>query len=200
VIADVIYIRQQALWSLVVATAAILVLGFWIGHRLRKPLLRMVDFAQAIAAGNLTGMVNVESQDEMGALAQACNTMSWQLRQMLQGITTHAATLQEAAGRLEMTSACMAQNTNDMSEKTTLTASTAKSMSANMALATASAADATNNVDSVAVATEEMTATVSDIARNAEQAREVTTAAVSSVTVASQRVGELGVRRRTSVR
>src|SRR3989442_15762737 len=79
-----------------------------------------------------------------------------------------------------------------MSEKPPLTASTAKAMSANMALATASAEDATNNVDSVAVATEEMTATVSDIARNAEQARQVTTAAVSSVTVASQRVGELG--------
>ncbi len=189
---DVIHIRHQVLWSMAVATAAIIVCGFRIGRRLSKPLLSMVDCAQAIAAGNLTGTVNVECQDEMGALAQAFNTMSVQLRQMLQGITTHAATLQQAAGRLEMTSACMAQNTNDMSEKTTLTASTAKAMSANMALATASAEDATNNVDSVAVATEEMTATVSDIARNAEQARQVTTAAVSSVTVASQRVGELG--------
>src|SRR5262245_32717205 len=84
VMTDLLYLRQQVFWCLAVAGAAILVLGARIGRRLSKPLLHMVDVAQAVAAGNLTGIVNVECQDEMGALAQAFNTMSGQLRQMLQ--------------------------------------------------------------------------------------------------------------------
>ena len=51
--------------------------------------------------------------------------------------------------------------------------------------------DANANVETVATATEEMTATVSEIARNAEQARHVTTTAVQSVANASTRVADL---------
>ncbi|MBM3225282.1 MAG: methyl-accepting chemotaxis protein, partial [Candidatus Tectomicrobia bacterium] len=180
-------VLPQVLVVLGLTSIVLFGVGRRLGRELSQQLLHMVAFARAIANGKLAGAVDVQRHDEIGLLAQTLNSMAEQLRQMLQAITVHATTLQQAAGGLETTVERMAENTNDMSDKSTMAASTAKAMSANMALVASSATDTVNSVNSVAAATEEMTATVSDIARNAEQARQVTTAAVSSVTMASQR-------------
>ena len=61
-----------------------------------------------------------------------------------------------------------------------------------MTSVSASAAQSSNNIGTVANATHEVTHTVGEIARSAEQAREVTASAVESVDNATQRVDHLG--------
>jgi signal transduction histidine kinase len=69
-----------ALAALVVATA----LAIWIGRRLVQPLRKLEDAAFAVAEGDLTQTVPVESYDEVGALARAFNYMVREVRAMLQ--------------------------------------------------------------------------------------------------------------------
>ena len=69
-----------ALAALVVATA----FAVWIGRRLVQPLLKLEEAAFAVAEGDLTQTVPVESYDEVGALARAFNYMVREVHAMIQ--------------------------------------------------------------------------------------------------------------------
>ncbi len=51
-----------------------------------QPIVRLTDVAQIVTTGDLTVQAPVESQDEIGLLANAFNTMTTQLRQILGGL------------------------------------------------------------------------------------------------------------------
>jgi GAF domain-containing protein/HAMP domain-containing protein len=72
----------------VVAVAAIFALGAgWYAARgITDPLSRLAKTTEAIAAGKLTLYADVEQEDEVGALAKSFNSMTDQLRLLLEGM------------------------------------------------------------------------------------------------------------------
>ncbi len=67
--------------ALALALAVALGVGVWLAGRTVGPLGRLTEAARAIADGELGQSVEVTSDDEVGALAQAFNTMSARLAQ-----------------------------------------------------------------------------------------------------------------------
>ena len=65
--------------ALVAALAVALGIGVWLAGRIVRPLRRLTDAAGAIAAGDFSRSVAVDRTDEVGALAEAFNTMSARL-------------------------------------------------------------------------------------------------------------------------
>jgi GAF domain-containing protein/HAMP domain-containing protein len=57
-----------------------------VGRLVTRPLHEMTDLTSRIAAGDLTGHVNLTSRDEMNILASAFNSMTAQLSQTLEGL------------------------------------------------------------------------------------------------------------------
>lgn len=57
-----------------------------IGQIIAAPIVRLTRTADQIVAGDLSAQANVVSQDEIGALAQAFNTMTSRLRGNLEGL------------------------------------------------------------------------------------------------------------------
>ena len=53
---------------------------------LAGPILRLTQTAEQIRSGDLTARASVESDDEVGNLASSFNSMTYQLRQTLQGL------------------------------------------------------------------------------------------------------------------
>jgi two-component system OmpR family sensor kinase len=78
---------RQVLISLGVASLIALaiasLLAIWIGQRLVRPVRELEDAAIAVAQGDFTQTVAVESSDELGALAGAFNHMVGEVRSML---------------------------------------------------------------------------------------------------------------------
>ena len=72
----------------VVAVAALFALGAgWYAARgITDPLSKLSKTAEAIAAGKLTLSADVEQEDEVGALAKSFNSMTDQLRLLLEGL------------------------------------------------------------------------------------------------------------------
>lgn len=66
-----------------VALAVATLLAIWIGQRLVQPLRRLEEAAFAVAEGDLSQTVPVNSNDEVGALARAFNYMVAQVRTTL---------------------------------------------------------------------------------------------------------------------
>ncbi|NWD77166.1 methyl-accepting chemotaxis protein [Pseudomonas gingeri] len=119
-----------------------LVAAFVITRLIVAPLRSVILVAQQIAAGDLTGKVEVKRRDEIGQLMQA-------MQQMGAGLSGIVSGLQAGIEQL----ATSAHSLSAVTEQTNLEVSTQK-----------------EETEQVATAMNQMTATVHDVARNAEEA------------------------------
>ncbi len=96
-------VRAQTTNSLLVIAAvgigAVLV-AFFASTQLARPILRLRDAAMQVAEGNLDVTAEVETEDEIGALATTFNNMTAQLNQTLTGLEDLVA---ERTARLRAT-------------------------------------------------------------------------------------------------
>ena len=133
-------------WQIIAGAVLALLVGLmaaWLITRLIVgPLHQAISQAQRIAAGDLSGSVQVERRDEIGQLMQAMQPMSAGLSRIVSGLQAGIEQLASSAHDLSA-----------VTEHTHLQASNQK-----------------EETEQVATAMNQMTATVHDVARNAEQA------------------------------
>jgi len=67
---------------------AAFIASLFIGQVITRPLTRLTETVEQIAAGNLSSRASVETLDESGALARSFNAMADRLAQTLQGLET----------------------------------------------------------------------------------------------------------------
>lgn len=88
-------VNQAIIWAGLVAIVIALFLGLLLARRLTRPISQMAQATRAVAAGDLTKQVPVDSDDELGQLAQDFNQMartlalSEQQRRQLLADTAH---------------------------------------------------------------------------------------------------------------
>ena len=74
------------------AVAGLLALGtYWASRRIARPILAITDTAEAVAAGDLDREAPVTTNDEVGKLAVAFNSMTGRLRETLEGLELRVA-------------------------------------------------------------------------------------------------------------
>ncbi len=100
-----VLLEQISLYSLVLALAAIavtLLLGFVVSRRITRDLDSLVEATQAAARGDLDHQVEIRSNDEIGAVGEAFNTMMEDLKESKErlGMAERVAAWQEIARRL----------------------------------------------------------------------------------------------------
>jgi len=131
---------------IIVSSALALLVGViaaWVITRLIvMPLRSVIAVARQIAAGDLSGRMEMSRQDEMGQLMQAMQQMGGGLSNMVSGLQ---------AGIEQLASS--AQSLSSVTEQTNIEVSSQK-----------------EETEQVATAMNQMAATVHDVARNAEQA------------------------------
>lgn len=83
--------RQIGLTAVITMILAGLLVYFAIRYVVTRPLATLLGSIQQIAAGDLTQVVQVKSQDELGALAVAFNSMTTQLRDLVSTLEQRVA-------------------------------------------------------------------------------------------------------------
>ena len=68
-----------------------ILLSLVVSQRMAKPILNLTETANEVATGNLDAQATVESQDEIGQLAETFNTMTTQLKETLAGLEQRVA-------------------------------------------------------------------------------------------------------------
>lgn len=121
------------------------VLGWLITRSVTVPIEKSVQFAETVARGDLTKSLVIEQRDQIGALANALNTMVGKLREVVEGIhtsssmvtavsqqlagdaeqisqgaTEQAATAEEASSTMEEMNASIRQNASNAGETESL--------------------------------------------------------------------------------
>lgn len=98
--------RSTIFWIVLIGLGTVAV-GFVAAQLLAGPIKRLTEVTQQIAGGDLSRRATVESQDEIGILAQAFNSMTDQLRENIENLESRIAdrtdqleTVVEVSGRL----------------------------------------------------------------------------------------------------
>jgi signal transduction histidine kinase len=79
---NVAFVRERTAVAGAIALALALAAGFWLATRLARRIKRLERAARRVAAGDLSGRFQVDSEDELGRLAVALDDMQRQLAQL----------------------------------------------------------------------------------------------------------------------
>ena len=101
-------VRMTLALSALAAAAAVLI-GWFITRSITVPVNRAVALAQTVAAGDLSSRIDVDSQDEIGALLQALKEMNHSLNDIVGQVRSSTdeiatATAEVATGNMDLSS------------------------------------------------------------------------------------------------
>ncbi len=97
-----------------------------------QPMVRSIEFAKQIAAGDLRGQLMIHRNDEIGELAIALNQMKLQLHEMASDIITGADQISNAGEQLSSTAQSLSQGASEQASTTEEVSSTVEQISANI--------------------------------------------------------------------
>jgi methyl-accepting chemotaxis protein len=170
---------RSEIW-LITALGALLLFGsgYLISRLVSGPIVKVRDALTALAGGDLTRSVDVDSRDEVGQMARGLNQAQTALRAAMQEISGTSTTLAGAAEELNVIS--------------TQVAATSAETTAQAGTLSGTAGTVSTNVQTVASGTEQMTSSIHEIARSSAEAVRVAGGAMTEAITANETVGKLG--------
>jgi methyl-accepting chemotaxis protein len=172
-----------ALRTALISTTAIVVvvvtlLALWIAGGLARPIRATAQVLDAVAAGDLTARVRIDSSDEIGRMGSALDGALDRLGQAFQTIADSAQVLAAAAEQLAAVSLDMGNNADQTSDRAQAAAAGAEQVS--------------KSTQAVATGAEQMGAAIKEIARSATEATRISGDAVKAADSSNGSVAKLG--------
>ncbi len=148
--ADAMQAATALTWSIVSFGAVIAGLiagaGWWFSGRLVKPIAPAVERAKAIADGDLSGEdLPVKSQDELGQLTGAMNSMSHSLRELVQQVIGASTEVAAASNQIASSSEEVASGMDEQSAQVSRVSAAIEQMSASVVEVARKSSDAANS-------------------------------------------------------
>jgi methyl-accepting chemotaxis protein len=166
--------------SLLVAIGLALAIGggIWLTSMITRPVGNVVEVLNALASGDLTVRLEVDSKDEIGQMGEALNEAISKISAAVRSVAENA---QQVANASEEFSAVSQQITSN-SEETTAQANVVSSATEKV----------NRNLQTVATGAEQMSSTIQDIAKNATESARVAGEAVKTAHATNSTVSKLG--------
>ncbi len=192
-LAPVYKLKYLILEIALVGLISIAAVSLLVTRSITKPIRAGVDFARALADGDLTRTFDIDQSDEIGVLAKALNNMSSNLNKMFKELSQGVKLLSSSSTELSTASSQMLTGAENASDKSNTVAAASEEMTSSMVSIAAASEQASTNIQMVAASAEEMSSTINEIAENTEQGRSITHDAVEKAENASKKVDQLGI-------
>ncbi|MGC2868152.1 methyl-accepting chemotaxis protein [Proteus vulgaris] len=128
------------------------ILGWFITKGITLPLEKAINFAKAIANGDLTQEVNIDYHDEAGILLQALAEMKTHLLEVVQNVQNSAENISSAAEQITAGSQNLAARTEEQATSVEETASSMEQMTSTVKNTAAHTHDAINVAEKTEIA------------------------------------------------
>lgn len=164
-----------------------------ISSSITKPLFSGVSFAQAVASGDLSRDLEVESRDEIGDLANALNTMVANLKEMIGKIRETSEQVTSAAGQISENSIHLTNAAHSQASAAETTSDTMVQIAGSIQTIAGNADSLASNAEQVSVSIQELGASSEQVAKSAEtMASSVaeTSATIEQMTVSIEKVAK----------
>ncbi|MDQ1679138.1 MAG: hypothetical protein QOC93_4282, partial [Actinomycetota bacterium] len=170
--------RTTMILVLLVGLAVAVALALFIARLITGALRKVQVVLTAVADGDLTHTAEVDSRDEVGAMATALTRATDSMRQAIGAMASSADALASSSEQLSNASHQIAASAEEASTQATVVSAAAEQVSA--------------NVQTVAAGSEEMGASIAEIAHNANEAAKVAAQAVDAAAATTSTVSKLG--------
>ena len=107
-------------------------IAVWIARSVTVPLAKSVEVAQALAEGDLTVQIQVDSKDETGMLLSAMQAMVARLSQIITEVRSAADNLTSASSQVSATSQSLSQGSSEQAASVEETSASMEEMSASV--------------------------------------------------------------------
>ncbi|MDM8516040.1 methyl-accepting chemotaxis protein [Desulfobacterales bacterium HSG16] len=111
---------------------AVAVFVFFIAKGISDSLIKGVDFAGLVAAGDLTAVIDIDQKDEVGILADALKNMVSKLREVVADVKLIAGNVARGSEDMSSGAEAMSSSAEEMSQGATEQAASAEEVSASM--------------------------------------------------------------------
>ncbi len=207
--------QRHIIWYFVgigVALGLVLIAGgAYVARAISRPIQKATSYAEAVAGGNFSGTLTVESKDEVGVLAGALGRMVENLKSKIAEADSKSKECQlesdranfalieskNAMDKVEAGQKALLRTAESVQLVVSRLTSATTQLSTQVLQASKSAEHQREQVSSCSVAMEEMNSTVMEVARNADVASEVSDStrkkAVAGETVVEQSVEAIGM-------
>ncbi len=155
--------------------------GRWLG-----PLKKMAEVSEAVAKGDLTRVVDVETSDEIGAMARALREMLQNLRQIVDQIQEASVQVASSAGQISANAKVIIRGAQGQSQAAEETSTSMEEMAASIQTVAGSSQSLASYVEETSSSINEMGASIEEVARSASNL-------ASTVTEASATIEEMTV-------
>jgi methyl-accepting chemotaxis protein len=177
-------------WFVIIATAVAIVaslfIAAWLAQRISEPLRRAVEFAGAVAEGDLTGTLPVLSKDEIGELTGTLNRMAEDLRTTVAGVGGATAQVASAAEQIAAVSKEISHTVDQQVGSTDETSSSMEEIAAQIARVARS-------TESLAVSVDQTSSSITEMGNSIEQTATSTDTLGASVEQTSTTIEEMVV-------
>lgn len=160
-----------------VASAIVLIGGllfsFIMGRRIAKPARSLMESANRIADGDLTGMVEVESKDEIGQLAASFQKMQGRIKELISKISHSSSEVSKMSSQLRTVTNESSQSAQQVSEAMTNMSEGINDSVANITDCTTSVAEIDTQIEGVTKEVDEMKSVSSDVQDQSESGQKL---------------------------
>ncbi|MCY7710969.1 methyl-accepting chemotaxis protein [Bacillus safensis] len=162
-----------------VASAIVLIGGllfsFIMGRRIAKPARSLMESANRIADGDLTGMVEVESKDEIGQLAASFQKMQGRIKELISKISHSSSEVSKMSSQLRTVTNESSQSAQQVSEAMTNMSEGINDSVANITDCTRSVAEIDTQIEGVTKEVDEMKSVSSYVQEQSESGQKLVT-------------------------
>ncbi len=168
-----------------------LVLALLIVRRIMGPLNRAKSLVAAYAQGDLSGSIEVASDDEIGEITTAINDMGSQLRDIMAELVTRGGQLQSSSLSMASSAEQAHQNAGELNAQVVAAATSFSQLNGVIDGVTGNVDDADHAIQTIAAAIEEMATTVGQISEDSARERRVAESARDSASASQVAMREL---------
>jgi methyl-accepting chemotaxis protein len=162
--------QRRRLATTVVLGLSLVALGALVGWYLVglwfRPLQHMVEVSSAVAKGDLTESLQIESEDEIGTLAKALKEMVGNLRRIVDNIQEASVQVASSAGEISANARLINQGASGQAQAAEETSTSMEEMAASIQTVAANAQSLANYVEETSSSITEMGASIEQVARS----------------------------------
>lgn len=160
--------RLASLLLTLLAVVLSVAVAFWIARRISDPLSEAVEFAERVAAGDLTAELRQAGTDEIGRLVATLNTMAAKLRELVGEVNQATTQLASAAEQIAAASGHISGTIDDQVGATESMSSSMEQIAAQIARVAENAEGLAASVDQTSSSVAEMGQAIQSTAENAD--------------------------------
>jgi methyl-accepting chemotaxis protein len=185
--------ERRILWMTVVTTGVAFVLfvvgcgvGLYLTGRWLRPMQYMAQVASAVAKGDLTESVGIESADEIGKLAESLNEMVANLRRIVDNIQEASVQVAASAGEISANAKLITHGAQSQAQAAEETSTSMEEMAASIQTVA-------GNAQSLATYVEETSSSITEMGASIEQVAKSSGTLASTVAEASATIEEMTI-------